>query len=64
MLGKVQSMGVFGIDAYPVEVEVYVAGASMPKMTIVGLPDTAVKESADRVQAALMVGGVGCGISK
>ena len=57
MLGKVQSMGVFGIDAYPVEVEVYVAGASMPKMTIVGLPDTAVKESADRVQAALKNSG-------
>ena len=57
MLSKVQSMGVFGIDAYPVEVEVYVARATLPKMTIVGLPDAAVKESADRVTAALKNSG-------
>ena len=57
MLAKVQSMGVFGIDAYPVEVEVYVAKATMPTVTIVGLPDTSVKESADRVKAALKNSG-------
>ena len=57
MLSKVQSVGVFGIDAYPVEVEVYVANATMPKMTVVGLPDVAVKESADRVRAALRNSG-------
>jgi len=57
MLAKVQSFGVFGIDAYPVEVEVYVAKASMPKMTVVGLPDASVKESTDRVKAALQNSG-------
>ncbi|MFP4176936.1 MAG: YifB family Mg chelatase-like AAA ATPase [Candidatus Brocadiia bacterium] len=57
MLGKVQSMGVFGIDAFPVEVEVYVAGGDMPNLTVVGLPDAAVKESGDRVKAALKNSG-------
>ena len=50
-------MGVLGIDAYPVEVEVYVAKATIPKMTVVGLPDASVKESADRVRAALRNSG-------
>jgi len=50
-------MGLFGIDAYTVEVEVYVAKASIPKMTIVGLPDASIKESADRVKAAMKNSG-------
>ncbi len=53
MLGKIHSMGVFGIDAYPVEVEVYVTRSQLPKATVVGLPDASVKESTDRVRAAL-----------
>jgi len=53
LLSKTQSMGVFGIDAFPVEVEVYASKAIKPKMTLVGLPDTSVKESTDRVEAAL-----------
>ncbi|NLW50190.1 MAG: YifB family Mg chelatase-like AAA ATPase [Candidatus Brocadiaceae bacterium] len=53
MLAKLQSMGVFGIDAFPVEVEVCVTRAAMPRSTIVGLPDASVKESIDRVRAAL-----------
>ena len=57
MLARVQSLGVFGIEAYPVEVEVYVAKATMPKMTVVGLPDASVKESTDRVRAALRNSG-------
>ena len=57
MLAKVISMGIYGIDAYPVEVEVYVARASMPKVTLVGLPDASVKESTDRVRAALRNSG-------
>ncbi|MDP6438055.1 MAG: YifB family Mg chelatase-like AAA ATPase, partial [Candidatus Brocadiia bacterium] len=57
MLAKVQSMGVFGIDAYAVEVEVFVAKATLPKMTLVGLPDASVKESSDRVKAALRNSG-------
>jgi magnesium chelatase family protein len=50
-------MGVFGIDAYPVEVEVYTASTTLPSMTIVGLPDTSIKESGDRVKAALKNSG-------
>ncbi|MFW6457522.1 MAG: YifB family Mg chelatase-like AAA ATPase, partial [Planctomycetota bacterium] len=58
MIAKLQSMGVFGIDAFPVEVEVYAAGGGdTPKITIVGLPDAAVKESGDRVRAAITNSG-------
>jgi len=57
MLAKLTSIGIYGIEAYPVEVEVYVSRASLPKVTIVGLPDASVKESADRVRAALRNSG-------
>ena len=57
MLAKVRSIGLFGIEAYSVEVEVYVTRASLPRSTIVGLPDTSVKESIDRVHAALRNSG-------
>ncbi|MBT8078756.1 MAG: YifB family Mg chelatase-like AAA ATPase [Gammaproteobacteria bacterium] len=45
-----------GIDAPLVAVEVYLAGG-LPKFSIVGLPQTAVRESKDRVRAALMSSG-------
>jgi magnesium chelatase family protein len=57
MLAKVHSMGVYGIDAYPVEVEVYVTRSTLPHATLVGLPDASVKESIDRVRAALRNSG-------
>jgi len=41
-----------GIDGYLVEVEVNLA-PGLPTLSIVGLPDTAVKESGDRVSAAI-----------
>ncbi len=52
MLAKVLSSTVLGIDAYPVEVEVDIANG-LPQFNIVGLPDTACRESADRVRAAV-----------
>ncbi|HTL71250.1 MAG TPA: YifB family Mg chelatase-like AAA ATPase, partial [Candidatus Eisenbacteria bacterium] len=52
MLSRVFSCAVYGIDAYPVEVEVDIANG-LPSFNIVGLPDTACRESADRVRAAL-----------
>jgi magnesium chelatase family protein len=52
MLAKILSCSVFGIDAYPVEVEVDIS-AGLPSFSTVGLPDQAVKESRDRVKAAL-----------
>jgi magnesium chelatase family protein len=56
MLARVQSASVLGIDAYLVEVEVDLSlGTSL--FTTVGLPDGAVKESKDRVQAAIKNSG-------
>jgi magnesium chelatase family protein len=52
MLAKVHSQAVYGIDAFAVHVEVDIAeGESV--VNIVGLPDAAVKESKDRVRAAV-----------
>jgi len=56
LLAKVHSGTVFGVDAYPVEIEVN-AGYGDPCTVIVGLPDVAVKESKDRVHTALVNSG-------
>jgi len=42
-----------GIDAYLVQVEVDVADGGLPKFTIVGLPEEAVRESRERIRSAL-----------
>ena len=56
MLAAVRSAAVQGIDAYAVTVEVD-AAAGLPQWTIVGLPAGAVKESRERVGAALVNAG-------
>ena len=57
MLARVYSCAVIGLDGVVVEVEVdYTSG--FPGMTIVGLPDAAVQESRERVQAAVRNAGV------
>ncbi len=56
MLAQVYSGAVYGVDAYPVEIEVN-AGRGDPAVVIVGLPDTAVKESKDRVHTAIVNSG-------
>ena len=56
MLAAVRSAAVLGIDAYDVIVEVDVA-LGLPQWTIVGLPASAVKESRERVGAALVNAG-------
>jgi len=53
---KVLSAGVIGIDAYEVEVEVDIS-QGIPSFNIVGLPDSAVKESRDRVKSAIKNSG-------
>ena len=53
MLFKTNSAAVFGIDAYLVEVEVDTIDAYQPFFNIVGLPDNAVRESRERIRAAL-----------
>lgn len=56
MLARVFSSLLFGIDASIVEVEVDMV-FGLPLFTIVGLPDTAVRESKERVRAALRNAG-------
>ncbi len=56
MLARVWCASLVGIDAVKVGVEVDVAGG-LPAITIVGLPDTAVQESRERVKAAIKNSG-------
>src|SRR6266480_1388268 len=56
MLAAVRSAALIGIDAYDVIVELD-AGAGLPQWTIVGLATSAVKESRERVGAALVNSG-------
>jgi magnesium chelatase family protein len=57
MLAKLQTFSLLGIDALPVEVEVDVSPGALPKTILVGLPETAVKESVHRIERAI----VNCG---
>lgn len=58
MLAKIKSQAIWGLDAHYVDVEVDIA-CGMPGFSIVGLADVALKESRDRVKAALK----NCGFS-
>src|SRR5574342_980214 len=51
-LAVVHSRAQIGLEAPPVTVEVHLANG-LPSLSIVGLPEAAVKESKDRVRAAL-----------
>lgn len=53
MLAAVRSATLLGIDGQVVTVEVHVSNG-LPGYTVVGLPDTAVRESRERVRAALL----------
>lgn len=57
MASKIFSAATIGLDGEIVEVEVDVLGSGLHNFTIVGLPDTAVKESRDRVSSALKNSG-------
>jgi len=59
MLAQVHSFVLTGIDPSPCEIEVDVADAGLPKTTVVGLADTAVKEALERVRSAMENGGYG-----
>src|SRR5438874_5652289 len=52
MLAKLNAFALVGIDALPVEAEVD-ASAGLPKTSLVGLPELAVKESIHRIARAL-----------
>ena len=57
MLARVYSCAVIGLEGVIVEVEVD-TGDGLPGMVIVGLPDAAVQESRERVQAAIKNAGL------
>ena len=52
MLSKVLSAATIGIEAKSIEIEVDIT-RGLPNVVIVGLPDTAIRESRDRVKAAI-----------
>ena len=52
MVANTYSMGLFGMHAFPIEVEADIS-KGLPGFDLVGLPDTAVKESRDRVRSAI-----------
>jgi len=56
MLAKVNSITTWGIEGIPVEVEIDI-GRGIPGISVVGLPDQAVKESKDRIKPAIKNSG-------
>ena len=56
MLSIIKSAALTGIDSYPVDVEVDLSNG-LPAFDIVGLPDSAVKESRERVRTAIRNSG-------
>ena len=56
MLAKVFSFGLLGIEAYPIEIEVDVS-RGLPTTTLVGMADTVIRESRERVKSAIKNSG-------
>jgi magnesium chelatase family protein len=56
LIVKVMSGAIIGVDAYPVAVEVDIS-PGLPQFSTVGLPDVAVRESKDRIKAAIKNSG-------
>lgn len=56
MLASVRSAALIGLEAQPVQVEIDIADG-LERVTLVGLPDVAVRESSERVRAALVNSG-------
>ncbi len=63
MLSKLRTLGLRGIDGFNIRVEVDIA-AGLPSYAVVGLPDTGIKESKDRVVAAMRNSGFDFPIKK
>ena len=57
MLARLKTYTLRGIDAILVDCEVDISSSAMPKTILVGLPDTAVKESTHRVERAIINSG-------
>jgi len=56
MLAVARAVGLVGIEAFPVDVEVDMS-RGLPSFIMVGLPDNSVRESRERVQAAIVNSG-------
>ncbi|MFH1889028.1 MAG: YifB family Mg chelatase-like AAA ATPase [Candidatus Omnitrophota bacterium] len=56
MLSRIFSFGLWGMEAYPVEIEIDIS-RGLPAVTLVGLADTAIRESKDRVKSAIKNSG-------
>jgi magnesium chelatase family protein len=56
VLASLRSAAVYGVEAYPVQIEVDVT-FGLPQFSMVGLPDATVRESRDRVRAAIRNSG-------
>lgn len=52
MFARVNSLGVYGLEVFPVTVEADIS-TGLPRFDVVGLPDSAVSESRDRVRSAI-----------
>lgn len=52
MFAKVSSLGLFGLNAFPVDVEIDI-NKGQPQFDVVGLPDAVVRESRERIKATL-----------
>ena len=63
MVCKIRSLGLWGISGYEVTVEVFLA-SGLPRIDVVGLPDSAVKESRERVRAAIKNSGLKFPVSR
>ena len=57
MLSNLLSAAILGVKAYPINIEVDVSSGQLPRFSIVGLPDPAVKEARDRVRSAIKNSG-------
>ena len=57
MFSKINTMGLFGLNAFSVDVETDIR-MGQPAFEIVGLPDTVVKESRERIKSAMLAGGI------
>ena len=59
MLSRVYSCALTGLNGTVIEVEVDFSGKEEPKTVVVGLPDTAVQESRERIRSAIKNTGLG-----
>ena len=63
MLARTLGYGLSGVEGFAVTVEVYAANG-LPALEIIGLPDASVKESRDRVSAAIVTSGFAMPIAR